>query len=69
MTRMIRRQLDQPDMYAGVRRRMIMETELALIVGLSDPAKSRRIPIIEVGKGEFDPEFARAFWAEALELG
>ena len=56
-------------MYAGVRRRMIMETELALIVGLSNPAKSRRIPIIEVGKGEFDPEFARAFWAEALELG
>lgn len=52
--------------YDAIRRRMIGETELALMIGLRFPDLSRRIPTMEVGTGRFHPRFARQFWSEAL---
>ena len=54
------------DKYGGMRRRMIHETELGLLIGLHFPERMPRIPAVEVGKGSFDPKFAEAFWDEAL---
>ena len=54
--------------YALMRRRMIRETELALLIGLTFPDRAPRIPSIETGKGRFRREFAEHFWREALGL-
>jgi len=48
------------------RRRMIIETEIGLLIGLRFPERTPRIPTVHVGSGSFDPRFARAFWEEAL---
>ena len=42
--------------FVSLRERMLRETELALLVGLTS-AQAVRIPTIEVGKGQMDPEF------------
>ena len=52
--------------YQAIRRRMIGETELALMIGLRFPDRVRRIPTMEVGTGRFHPRFARQFWSETL---
>lgn len=57
----------QPLLYEQARR-MIRETELALLVGLRHPKHATRIPTIEVGTGAFDSRFADRFWNEVLEL-
>ncbi|MFQ5461360.1 MAG: hypothetical protein ACE5E5_01900 [Phycisphaerae bacterium] len=51
-----------------IQRRMIHETELALLHGLRFPERYPSIPKVEVGKGTFDPEFAASFWESVLEL-
>jgi len=57
---------DITDRFAATRRRMIVETEIGLLIGLRFPERARRIPVIEVGSGSFHPRFARAFWEETL---
>jgi hypothetical protein len=51
-----------------LRRRMIAETELALVYGLRFPERVPRIPSIEVGVGSFRPDYAAQFWSGALGL-
>jgi len=58
----------QTESYDEMRRRLIHETEVALLYGLRFPDRSISIPTIEVGKGEFSPVFARHFWNHVLEL-
>ncbi len=50
------------------RRRLIAETELALLVGWAFPERIRRIPIMEVHAGRFHPQFAIRFWEQALDM-
>ncbi len=54
--------------YEEMRRRMIQETEVALLYGLRFPDRMTRIPTIEVGRGEFHPAFAAQFWSHVLEI-
>ena len=56
------------DSFDTVRRRMIAETELALLIGLRFPERSRRIPTIEAGRGVFHRRVAEQFWSEALGI-
>lgn len=56
------------DSYAAMRRRMIAETELAVLIGLRFPDRMPRIPTMEVGRGMFHAKFAGDFWAEALGI-
>ncbi|MGB0714928.1 MAG: hypothetical protein ACPGXK_03565 [Phycisphaerae bacterium] len=49
-----------------VRRRMIRETEVALLYGMCFPDRHPRIPSIQVGKGKFDRAYADQFWEEVL---
>ncbi len=58
----------QVDFYAAMRRRMIAETELAVLIGLRFPDRMPRIPTMEVGRDMFRPKFAADFWAEALGI-
>lgn len=51
-----------------VRKRLIHETEIALLYGLRFPERHLRIPAVRAGTGSFDPAFAEAFWNEALGL-
>ena len=55
--------------YDEMRKRMIQETEVALLYGLRFPSRLTTIPTREVGKSEFDPIFAERFWKHVLELG
>ncbi len=55
-------------LFGALRRRMIAETELALLVGLRFPDRSPRIPTMEVGTGRFHPDFAAQFWSETLGI-
>jgi len=52
----------------SVRRRIIHETEAALLYGLQFPDRAPRIPRMEVGQGAFAPAFAARFWAQTLGL-
>ena len=56
------------DSFEALRRRMIAETELALLYGLRFPERIPRIPTIEVGVGSFQPDFAAQYWSEALGI-
>ena len=56
------------DKFGALRKRMIAETELALLVGLRFPERVPRIPTMEVGKGTFHPEFAARFWSQTLGI-
>ncbi len=51
-----------------VRQRLIHETEIALHYGLRFPERHVSIPAVRAGTATFDPEFAEAFWNEALGL-
>ena len=64
---MTRRGKRKPQLYEAARR-MIRETELALLVGLRHPERATWIPTIEVGTGEFDSGFADRFWNDVLHL-
>ncbi len=50
------------------RRKLIRETEAALLAGLRHPEKHPRIPTVMVGVGEFDPIWAQRWWSAVLEL-
>ncbi len=50
------------------RRRLIRETEDALLFGLTHPKQSPRIPTVEVGHGAFKPAFADQWWSAVLDL-
>ncbi len=63
--RRFKRKMDALD---AMQKRMIAETELALLIGLRFPDRMPRIPTIEVGVGRFHPEFAAQFWSEALDI-
>jgi hypothetical protein len=52
--------------YGELRKRLIRETELGLLIGLRFPERIPRIPTVQVGKGSFDPVFAQMFWEETL---
>lgn len=50
------------------RRKMIRETEAALLAGLLHPELHPRIPTVMVGVGQFDPLWARRWWNDVLDL-
>ena len=52
----------------GWRRKLIRETELALLSGLLHPERSQRIPTVMVGVGQFDSRWAARWWNSVLEL-
>jgi len=52
----------------SARRRIIHETEVALLYGLRFPDRAPRIPRVEAGRGAFAPAFAARFWARTLGL-
>jgi hypothetical protein len=52
--------------YGELRKRLIRETELGLLIGLRFPERVPHIPTVRVGKGSFDPVFAQRFWEETL---
>ncbi len=56
------------DPLEALRRRLIKETEIALMYGLRFPERMTRIPTVEVGHGCFDPAFAAHWWAQTLGL-
>jgi len=56
------------DPLAVFRKRLLEQTELAILIGLTFPDRVPSIPRIEVGKGGFDPQYAIRFWAETLGL-
>ncbi|UCE59071.1 MAG: hypothetical protein JSU63_16700 [Phycisphaerales bacterium] len=56
------------DAFAALRKRILRETEIALMIGLRFPEKMPRIPTIEVGKGTFHSTFAEEYWKETLDL-
>jgi hypothetical protein len=50
------------------RRKLIRETEAALLAGLLHPNQSPRIPTVIVGTDRFDPKWSRCWWDRVLEL-
>lgn len=50
------------------RRKLIRETETALLTGLLHPETVQRIPTVLVGAGRFDTNWSRRWWNEVLEL-
>ena len=56
------------DSFAAVRRRMIRETEEALLAALVSKERVPPIPMMEVGYGKFRPEFAEMYWKHTLGL-
>ena len=54
--------------YDALRRRILRETESAILFGLLHPDKCQKIPTLIVGTARFHPDFAEQFWREALEL-
>lgn len=64
---MVRNRQSQ-DLYRGLRREMIRETEEFLEEGLRDPRRAVRIPSVPVGIGRFSQQFASAFWTNALGI-
>ena len=65
MIRLVRPRSESLD---AVRRRIIHETEVALLYGLRFPDRAPRIPRVEAGRGAFAPGFAARFWAQTLGL-
>lgn len=51
-----------------LRRRLIRETEAALLFGINHPRQVPRIPTVEVGSARFHPQFAREWWEQVLSL-
>ncbi len=51
-----------------LRRRMIRETEVALLHLLRCGDEARRIPTVEAGRGVFHPSFAAQYWSDRLGL-
>ena len=56
------------DPFTLLRKRLVRETEVALLYGLRFPKRQPRIPMMEIGKGVWHPDFAEQFWMEALQI-
>ena len=56
------------DPFARLRKKLIRETEVALLYALRFPDRATRIPTIEVGRGAFRRQFADRFWSQTLDL-
>jgi len=56
------------DVYARMRKRLVRETEAALLYGLTFPDRVPRIPTLEAGTGTFHPAFAAQWWQSTLDL-
>lgn len=54
--------------YEEMRRRLIVETEVALLYGLCFPERATRIPTLLSGTGSFQPSVTVRFWAQALGI-
>jgi len=54
--------------YEEMRRRMIAETELALLYGLRFPERTDRIPTLISGTASFNRSVTVRFWAQALGM-
>ncbi|MGD2111026.1 MAG: hypothetical protein PVI86_16740 [Phycisphaerae bacterium] len=54
--------------YGQMRKRLIAETEIALLYGMRFPERASRIPTLIVGTGTFERNAAERFWAQALDL-
>lgn len=54
--------------YEQMRKRMIAETELALLYGVRFPERLTRIPTLIAGTGSFQRSATVRFWAEALGM-
>lgn len=54
--------------FEDMRKRLIQETEVALLYGMLFPRRVTRIPTIEVGKGSFSRGYCRCYWRAVLEL-
>ena len=54
--------------YEEMRRRMIGETELALLYGLRFPERTTRIPTLISGTGSFHRSVTVRYWAHALGM-
>ncbi len=52
----------------GWRRKLIRETEFAILSGLLHPKQNPRIPTIMIGVGQFDSRWAAQWWESVLEL-
>lgn len=50
------------------RRRLINETQVALLFGLLHPGRHPRIPTVVDGAEKFDPDWSNRWWARVLEL-
>ncbi len=49
-----------------LRRRLVRETETALLYGLRFPDRVERIPTVEAGRGRFHRDFAEQWWAQTF---
>ena len=58
----------QHESYDQMRKRLVHETEVALLYGLRFPQRMPRIPTMEVSQGRFEPGFAQRSWELALDL-
>ena len=65
---MTQRHFVAQDPLTHMRKRLVTETEVALLHGLRFPKRQLRIPFMEVGKGTWSPDFAAQFWGEALGI-
>jgi hypothetical protein len=52
----------------GWRRKLLRETDSALLSGLLHPERHPRIPTVMVGSGQFDSHWAARWWNAVLEL-
>lgn len=54
--------------FEALRRKMIRETEVALLYGLRFPDRVPRIPAVPVSEAHFSREYASRFWGDLLGL-
>lgn len=60
------RQAQQEDLWVGLRRRMLAETNAFLSLGMRRPELAISIPIIPADRARFTRTFAEAFWRQVL---
>jgi len=56
----------QEELWAQIRRRMLLETSVFLTNCLRRPELGVSIPIIRAGQGRFTKAFAERFWQQVL---
>ncbi len=56
------------DPFARLRKKLIRETEVALLYASHFPLRTPQFPTIEVNRGTFRASFAKQFWSATLDL-